>query len=108
MRQDRIGRKAMLRKIGIVCIVLALASFLIISSCGKKHPPDNDNGSDTPQKQKYTQTGNEGTIIGVVKFDGTPPAPKRIDMSQDANCASAPGDKMTDDMIVTDGKLENV
>src|SRR5262249_52909980 len=99
----------MLRKIGIVCIVLALASFLIISSCKKKiRDDDNDNTGTPTAKAKYPVTGNEGTITGVVKFDGTPPTPKRIDMSQDANCASAPGDKMTDDMVVTDGKLENV
>jgi hypothetical protein len=54
------------------------------------------------------QSGNEGNVSGVIKFDGTPPAGNRIDMSEDANCAAAPGDKLTDDVQVTDGKLANV
>ena len=43
-----------------------------------------------------------------MSFDGAAPVTKKIDMSQDANCAASSGDKMTDDTQVADGKLGNV
>ena len=47
-----------------------------------------------------------GTITGVVKFDGTPPNPQRIDMTQDPACGSQPA--FDDSVLVADGKLANV
>ena len=92
----------------LVGITISLLAIVLIFSCG----PKNNNGNKRPEKESakkaYVPTGNEGSITGVVKFDGTPPAPKKIDMSQDAVCASAAGEKTTDDVSVTDGKLANV
>ena len=47
------------------------------------------------------------SVSGVVKFEGTPPPPKRINMAQDPLCGSAP---TTTEEVVTDGRggLENV
>jgi plastocyanin len=47
------------------------------------------------------------SVSGVVKFEGTAPPPKRINMAQDPLCGSAP---TTTEDVVTDGKgdLENV
>lgn len=61
-----------------------------------------------PSKPEYKATGDEGTVTGVIKFDGTPPAGRNVDMSADPNCATAGDDNMTDDVQVTDGKLANV
>jgi hypothetical protein len=44
----------------------------------------------------------------MIKFEGTPDAPKKIDMGGDPNCASAPGEKVTEEVVVNDGKLANV
>ena len=95
----------MLRKVGTVCVMLALASFLIIAACKKKADKAVDEG---PAKPKYASKGDEGTITGKVAFDGTPPVGKPIDMSNDAKCGAAAGDKRVDDVVVADGKLQNV
>jgi len=95
----------MLRKVGTVCVMLTLASFLIIAGCKQKPKAEKAEGE---QKPKYVSKGDEGTITGKIAFDGTPTPGKKIDMSQDAQCAAAAGDKTTDDVVVTDGKLQNV
>jgi plastocyanin len=50
------------------------------------------------------------SLKGTVKFEGTPPKPSRIDMSQDPLCAKAhPTPATTEDVVVgTGGGLENV
>jgi len=85
----------------------ALLTILIAVGCGK-HGTRNDNEKDGAAKTAYASKGDEGTITGKISFEGTPPAPKKIDMSQDGYCAGSSGDKMQDDLLVTDGKLANV
>jgi plastocyanin len=49
------------------------------------------------------------SVKGVVTFEGTPPKPTRIDMSQDPFCAKAhPTPATTEDIVVGNGGLENV
>jgi hypothetical protein len=99
----------MIKKVGTICVIATLAILLIAVACGRKHPPKGDEGStDGAAKPVYVSKGDEGTITGKVSFDGTPSPSKKIDMSQDAYCAGAPGEKTTDDVIVADGKLANV
>ncbi len=91
-------------------ISLSVLAVFLIFSCG---PNRNGNKNGGPggsgaAKKPCPATGNEGSITGVVKFDGMPPASKKIDMSGEAYCASYPGEKTTDDVVVTDGKLANV
>src|SRR5713226_1214665 len=97
----------MLKKIGTLCVMLTLATLLIVAGCGGGKNKNKDGGTPA-DKPVYKSNGDEGTISGKVNFDGTPPTPKKIDMSQDANCAAAPGEKTTDDVVVTGGKLANV
>ena len=97
----------MLKRLSLIFMLIALSATLL-AACGGKDD-DEDEGGDEPQaKQKWEPKGNEGTISGVVKFDGAVPTPQRIDMSGDPNCASAPGPKIVDDVTVADGKLANV
>src|SRR5262245_17897726 len=98
----------MLKRIGTVCVMLTLATFLIVVGCNRKPDKNKNEGPSDGAKPQYSSKGDEGTISGKVSFDGAPPAAKKIDMSQDANCASAPGEKTIDDVIVTGGKLANV
>ena len=98
----------MLRKIGTVCVMLTLAVLLIAVACGKKKKGSDDEKADTGSKPAYASKGDEGTITGKVSFDGAAPALKKIDMSQDANCAGSSGDKTMDDLLVAEGKLANV
>jgi plastocyanin len=97
----------MLKKFGLILLVLTLASLLVVS-CKKRTGAGDKEEDDTPKKAKYVSKSDEGTVSGVIKFDGTPPERKKIDMSQDTACASAPGDKLADDTIIDGGKLENV
>ena len=98
----------MIKKLSVIS--LSLLAIILIFSCGPKNKNGNKNGptGSTTKKPPYNATGNEGIITGVVKFDGTPPTPKKIDMSGDAVCAGSPGEKTIDDVAVTDGKLANV
>jgi plastocyanin len=100
----------MLRKIGILCAMLTLAIGLMAGGCGKttKSNKNDKDGTDGAAKPKYASKGDEGTITGKVSYDGAVPTLKKIDMSGDANCAGAAGDKTADDLLVADGKLANV
>jgi plastocyanin len=97
----------MLKKIGTVCALLTLATVLVAVGCkGRDRKPAED--KDGAAKPQYASKGDEGTITGKVSYDGPAPGLKKIDMSQDANCAAAAGDKTADDLLVADGKLANV
>lgn len=88
-------------------MMLTLATVLVAVGChgkGKKGEEDKSDGGAT--KSQYASKGDEGTITGKVSFDGTAAAPKKIDMSKDANCGG--GDAMMDDIVIADGKLANV
>ena len=99
----------MLKKIGTVCALLTLATIVVAVGCkGKGKSANVEGGTDGTTKPQYASKGDEGTISGKVSYDGPAPALKKIDMSQDANCAAAAGDKTADDLLVADGKLANV
>ena len=99
----------MLKRIGLVCMMVILATVLVAVGCkGKSKKASDEDSKDAGAKPLYASKGDEGTITGKITYDGAVPAPKKIDMSQDANCASSAGDKNADDLVVTDGKLANV
>jgi plastocyanin len=81
-----------------------VTGFLLISlltTAGQK--------SESPQPQKsYTRTGQEGTISGTIHFSGKAPARSPIDLSQDAACVKSNRRLLTENVIVTRGKLANV
>jgi len=52
-----------------------------------------------------TDVKDGGTITGVVKFEGTPPAPKKIEVTKDQQVCGK--EKEAEDLIVKDGKIEN-
>ncbi len=91
----------MIKTLGVL-LLLATSSVIALVGCKKESPEQQ------PTKPPYQSKGDEGELKGVVKFDGAPPTPAKIDMSQDANCASASGSKVVDDLLVADGKLQNV
>jgi len=52
---------------------------------------------------------NGGSISGVVLFDGEPPKPQPIDMSQDPGCLSGPASaRVGEAYAIRDGKFGNV
>ena len=95
-----------------VWLVLAIALSLLAlgSACGGggsgTNTVSNNNGGGAGDAGPYT--GATGTISGVVAYNGTAPAAKKIDTTADPACGKANPNLTTDDNIVTDGKLANV
>jgi hypothetical protein len=93
-------------------IRLALVALIMVplnASCGKKEevaPTPTETGAPTAV---YQPTGDEGTLTGKVAFQGTAPARKKIDMSNEAACAAKhAGGAFFEDVVVNDGTLQNV
>lgn len=87
-------------------LTLVLAMLAVGSNCGGSKAPDTNATNATADAGPYT--GAKGTITGVISFNGTPPAPKKIDTGADPACGAANPNLTTDDTIVKDGKLANV
>lgn len=91
-----------------VWLVLSIALSLLAlgSACG---------GADTNTATSNANTGSAegpysgptGTVAGVISYNGTPPAPKKIDTTADPVCGQKNPNLMTDDTIVKDGKVAN-
>ncbi len=83
----------------------------LIASCGGSKTVTNDasptNDSSTAGVA-FAPKGNEGSVSGVIAFNGAPPAPKKIDASADPVCGQANPNLSTEDTAVKDGKLANV
>ena len=94
----------------VLAMSIMVSVLLLSLACGKKEDTANSGGGDTGTTTgtKYTATGNEGTVSGKVSLNGEAPAPQKIDMSQDANCASKNPNAMTETVVAKDGKLSNV
>lgn len=90
-----------------VWLVLSIAlSLLVLGSACSKDTGTGPNTNTPAGGEKYT--GATGTIAGVIAYEGTPPAPKKIDTSADPVCGQKSPNLSTDDTIVNDGKLANV
>ena len=90
-----------------VWLVLSITlSLALASACSKTDPPKG--GTETPTTASGPYSGPTGTISGVVSFEGTPPAGKKIDTSADPVCGQKNPNLTTDDTVVKDGKLANV
>ena len=88
-----------------VWLVLSIALSLVLAvACGGDKTPDM-NANDTASAGPYS--GPTGTVTGVISYNGTPPAPKKIDTAADPVCGQKNPNLVTDDTIVKDGKLAN-
>jgi plastocyanin len=94
-----------------VWLVLSIALSLLAlgSACGGGSGPatNRDAGAGGTSETAQAYSGPTGTINGVISFNGTPPAPKKIDTTADPVCGQKNPNLMTDDTIVKDGKLAN-
>jgi len=101
----------MLRKnaASLTALVTLVALFAMGSACNKttETPGGNGNGAGTAGAKQFKPTGNEGSISGVVAFEGTAPANKKVDTSADPACASKNPNLETEENVVKDGKLAN-
>lgn len=82
----------------VIAAFLFTVTIALGASCGKEEVT-------APAGPLWKPSGNEGNIAGVISFSGAVPAPSKLDMSNDSNCT---GENFLDDVIVNDGKLQNV
>src|ERR1043165_5645642 len=89
-------------------ISIALSLLVLGSACGGggTNKETNTPGS-TADAATAPYSGPTGTISGVISYNGTPPAPKKIDTTADPVCGQKNPNLMTDDTIVKDGKVAN-
>lgn len=92
-----------------VWLVLSIALSLLAlgSACSKSEGDTNKGNTNGTTADATPYSGPTGTISGVVSYNGTPPAPKKIDTTADPVCGQKNPNLMTDDTIVKDGKLAN-
>src|SRR5215213_9691371 len=88
----------------VLSIVLSLLA--LGSACGGAKAPDTNTPTGDATATAYS--GPTGTITGLISFNGTPPAPKKIDTSSDAVCGQKNPNLTTEETVVKDGKLANV
>jgi plastocyanin len=87
-------------------ISIALSLLALSAACGgSKAPATNE---PTTEAGATAYSGPTGTISGVISYNGTPPAPKKIDTTADPVCGQKNPNLTTDDTMVKDGKLANV
>lgn len=82
----------------VIAAFLFTVTVALGASCGKQETA-------APAGPVWKPLGNEGNIAGVISFAGAVPKPSKLDMSNDSNCV---GENFLDDVIVNDGKLQNV
>ena len=87
-------------------ISIALSLLAVGSSCGGSKTPETNQPTASADSGPYT--GATGTITGVISYTGAAAAPRKIDTNADPVCGQANPNLVTEDTIVTDGKLANV
>jgi plastocyanin len=92
-----------------VWLVLSIALSLLAlgSACGGGTTTNKEATPAGTDAAATAYSGPTGTISGVISFNGTPPAPKKIDTTADPVCGQKNPNLTTDDTIVKDGKLAN-
>ena len=87
----------------VFSITLSLA---LASACGGSSEVKDKDAPKDAASGPYS--GATGTISGVISFEGTPAAPRKIDTAADPVCGQKNPNLTTDDTVVKDGKLANV
>lgn len=91
-----------------VWLVLSIAlSLVLAAACGGGPTNSTNPPANTESAGAGPYSGATGTVSGVISYDGTPPAAKKIDTSADPVCGQKNPNLATDDTLVTDGKLAN-
>lgn len=91
---------------------IAVAAAALLAACGGGGDAGDDGavGGETPEAAApAVDPATAGTIVGSVAFEGTPPAPEPVDMSEEPTCADKhEGGYQRASALVSDGRLGNV
>ena len=91
-----------------VWLVLSIAlSLLVLGAACSGGTTNKETNTPSTTETAAAYSGPTGTISGVISYNGTPPAPKKIDTTADPVCGQKNPNLMTDDTQVKDGKLAN-
>jgi plastocyanin len=91
-----------------VWLVIAIAlSVVLAAACGGGATNSTNAPANAESANAAPYSGPTGTVTGVISYNGTAPAPKKIDTSADPVCGQKNPNLVTDDTLVTDGKLAN-
>ncbi len=95
--------------LAIALLVLAVAAFIYVRSSTTEQANEEANNTNTMTTTgtRYIATGNEGTITGRVLLNGAAPALIPIDISADAACAQKNPNLRTEDLLSSNGGLQN-
>jgi hypothetical protein len=91
--------------------VLTVFALTACGGGGEKAAEDNPPAQTEAPAAAPAAVENAATLNVSVAFSGTPPAAKTIDMSEEKVCAdkhAAAGGAKTEDVVVNNGKLQNV
>src|ERR671938_1431429 len=91
--------------------VTVIFSLLALTfACGGKKDETGGGGGETETAggTKWAPKGDEGAITGKISLNGEAPAPSKIDMGADANCAQKNPNAVAETVVAKDGKLQNV
>ncbi|MCA1642050.1 MAG: carboxypeptidase regulatory-like domain-containing protein [Acidobacteria bacterium] len=98
-----------LRRLLALLVTISLLSLAV--ACGSDDDEVEDDDTRGPTETAGTAfkpSGNEGAITGTVAFTGAAPAARSISMDADPACSSANPNAQAEDVVVHDGKLQNV
>src|SRR4029453_6929691 len=90
-----------------VWLVISVAMCVLALSLACSKGPEPNKAEETASGAG-PYNGPKGTVTGTVAFNGTPPAPKKIDTAADPVCGQKNPTLSTEDTVVKDGKLANV
>lgn len=89
--------------------VAAVSVVLFASACNKSEPSAGASSAAPEKPNAAVDLANGAAVSGTVTLQGTAPAPKQIDMSQDPACAYASSTpNVSENYVVDKGKLANV
>ena len=87
---------------------LLLLTVLAITGCKHEAAPKSAETVQSSPAAPAVDPATAGTITGVVHFDGKAPARVPIDMSMDPACAFSKDPNLSEQFVITGGKLANV
>lgn len=99
------------RRLAGYVMMLAVVPALGLAACGGGEPGADQEAAEEEAAREgpVVPPDSQATVTGAVSFEGTPPEPEAIDMSEEEFCAAAyEGDPMTQHVVVSDGGLANV
>lgn len=98
----------------LVALLAALCLLAFAAACSK-NADDMEDAADSGGDESadvattpYKPSGQEGSLVGTINFQGAAPAPKPISMDQDPVCSSSNPNAAAEDLVVNGDKVQNV